>query len=298
MDHEGDRHRYWHERAALEQRQAQNSPIRFDDLSQEMRGRIGREIDGFADDGVENIHTGRRINLRMTIVNEIRRVLGTDYSGTSIAKLVAKAPRDHLLTILEISARVLVANRKRSDDVAVLQSILADDSFGFRFRPVGRGFQLQRIDNEHLHRDVIDRTFELTRSAQFAAAQADYADAWRAYSDGDLKNALISAARAVESAVKASINAADPSREVTKKKLRQLVPILAELDLFPSQMQTIAAQLACIFENSGCLRNQETIAHGSLEPGTPDASVALLGLRLGGTLISFLAERTLQVAAS
>jgi hypothetical protein len=63
-------------------------------------------------------------------------------------------------------------------------------------------------------------------------------------------------------------------------------------DVIPSAMTSIATHLEQIFRASGGLRNQAGNGdHGSVDLTTPEASVALLALRLSGTLIAFLAER-------
>lgn len=55
------------------------------------------------------------------------------------------------------------------------------------------------------------------------------------------------------------------------------------------------AQLAALYQHSGALRNAAGVAYGSLDLEGPQASVALLGLRLSGTHVSFLAERWPQM---
>jgi hypothetical protein len=71
-------------------------------------------------------------------------------------------------------------------------------------------WQIQQIDNEHLHTVIVDRTFELTRITEFASAQRDYAEAWMHFSRGDFDDALVNAHKAFESAAKVIIKRVDP----------------------------------------------------------------------------------------
>ena len=142
---------------------------------------------------------------------------------------------------------------------------------------------------------LTNRTFELTRLAEFASAQGDYADAWKHYSTGNLDNALTDAHKAVESACKAVIKKADPTSTPENMQLRPLVDNLVCLNIIPQGLTHVCGQLEQIFRSAGTLRNQAGAAHGSLDVTSPEASVALLGLRLSGTLIAFLAERWIQV---
>jgi hypothetical protein len=48
--------------------------------------------------------------------------------------------------------------------------------------------------------------------------------------------------------------------------------------------------------NSGVVRNVAGTGHGSVDLSSPEATVALMGLRLSGTFVWFLAERYAQMA--
>jgi hypothetical protein len=135
---------------------------------------------------------------------------------------------DEFLQALEICVSYIVRYRANPlTDVNVLQSILADDLSAFRIVDTGKGneprYQVQRIDNKHLHTVITDRTFELTQIAGLASAQGDYADAWRHYSRGDFDDAAMNAGKAVESACKAVIKKLDPTSAPENKHARKAI---------------------------------------------------------------------------
>jgi hypothetical protein len=298
LDLDGNRPIYFHERVANEQRQGY--PL-HEDVSLNARRRLFREIEARANAVFHG--QSRAVPFVNGIIQEIRVVLGNDYfHPTDFATHCPDWPLHSFLTALEISANVLYRMKRLTGDIEVLQSVLRDDLSVFRFRDVGTRpdlsdkFQIQKIDNEHLHREVVDRTFELTRVGELAAAQGDYADAWKHYSKGDLDDAVSNAGKAVESACKAVIKKVDPASTPDNLNLGPLVTLLVQKNVIPSAMAAIATHLEQIYRASGGIRNQAgTGAHGSVHPTTPEESVALLGLRLSGTLISFLAERWLQI---
>lgn len=99
----------------------------------------------------------------------------------------------------------------------------------------------------------------------------------------------------MESACKAVVKKRAPSSTPENMQFSPLVTLLVQHDVIPQQLNHVCGQLEQIFRGAGSLRNQAGAAHGSLNPTSPEASVALLGLRLSGTLIAFLAERWLQI---
>jgi hypothetical protein len=289
IDLEGDRTRYFHERVHKDAHQG--DPL-HPDVSLEARHRLVRDIEAI-------MYT---LASQQKLINRVRehthRVFGHTKSETSLE-------RDQFLTFLEIAVGYICAQAGSRDPqfydehVYELQSILADDHCSFRFVETGlkdphRRFQIQQIDNKHLHEVIVDRTFELTRDAPFASAQGDYADAWKSYSKGDLDDAVFKAGRAVESACKIVVKAKDPQSTPENINLGPLVNELVRLNVIPQQLTHVCGQLEQIFRNSGTLRNQAGTGHGALVPTSPEATVALFALRQSGTLISFLAERLKQ----
>lgn len=294
----GTRARYYAERKKVEAQQG--NPVR-ENLSEATRRRIAREIVArtwFRDaDGLD-------AHFRDWMCAELNRVLlpSTSLSWRSLFDShLAKLPLDDFLQALEICVTYIVRYRANPlTDINVLQSLLADDLSAYRLVDTGKGnkprYQVQRIDNMHLHTEITDRTFELTQIAGLASAQRDYADAWRHYSRGDLDDAATNAGKAVESACKAVLKKIDPTSTPEEMNLGPLVTLLVQKDVIPSAMTSIATHLEHIFRASGGLRNQAgTGAHGSVDLTTSEASVALLALRLSGTLIAFLAERWTQI---
>jgi hypothetical protein len=234
-------------------------------------------------------------------IDRIRGLAGVTrrHSMESLEREAEDAPTDTFLTLLEICVARLWRHRARLSDVELLQSILADDLSAFRFRNVGSTeapeFHLQLIDNEHLHREIVDRTFELTRNAAFESAQRDYREAWKHYSKGDLDDAVVNAHKALESAAKIVIKRVDPASTPDHLQTNQIVPELLRLDVLPTRLNNIVGNLQQIFLSAGSLRNTAGTGHGSPDLKGPEATVTLLALRMSGTLVSFLAERWEQM---
>jgi hypothetical protein len=294
LDLDGTRPRFFHERVKVEEHQG--DPLHRG-VSKDARARLVREIESLA--WTLGINNAPRQSLMPVINADVGRVLGERYIVSEPHVALWDLPV--FLSFLEISAGNLYFWRRLMSDINALQSLLRDDQSSFRFRDVGTSpdlkdkFQLQLIDNEHLHRVVTDRTFELTRIAEFDVAQRDYAEAWKHYSRADFDDALVNAHKAFESAAKAIIKRVDNARNPDQMVTNQLAPALVQLDILPQRMNTIVTNLQQIFTSAGTLRNAAGTGHGSLDLASPEASVALMGLRMSGTLIAFLAERWEQM---
>jgi len=298
LDLNGGRPRFFHER--LQNQQQEGFPL-HDGVSTEARERILREI---ASRAFAVFHGKTEATPILSgLMDEIHIVLGgLRPHPMSFATDYAKWPLERFLSLIEISVNFIYRFKRTKSDVQVLQSILRDDLSVFRYVDTGMRpdlsdkFQIQKIDNAHLHRTIVERTFELTRVAELASAQGDYADAWKHFSKGDLDDAVTNAGKAVESACKAVIKKTDPTSTPENLNLGPLVTLLVQKDVIPAALNHIANHLEQIIRGSGGLRNQAgTGAHGSVDPTTPHESVALLALRLSGSLISYLAERWLQI---
>lgn len=300
ISHDGDRPRFYVERKKLAAQVG--DPLR-EGVSDSTRKRIVRE---FMSRGYILIG-GRQVDLSERAIADINRIevrleraRNSPLGKHTIENLVTYATTDEFLQILEIWAnRVACDHPKAVETLEIVQSLLADDLSAFRLVNVGAAsaprVQAQLIDNAHLHAVLTDRVFELTRITEFTSAQCDYADAWKHYSSGNLDNALTDAHKAVESACKNVIKKLDPLSSPNDMQLGAMVAKLVTLKVFPDKLPHMCGQLDQIFRSSGTLRNQPGAAHGSLDPITPAASVALLGLRMSGTLIAFLAERWTQM---
>lgn len=285
LSQNGGRRRYYHERQKVEV-QAGN-PVSHD-VSPDARKRLVRELRSMSHYNFGTFDRWAYDEAKY----EAKKVLGYDFDKKDVADLRL----DEFLTFVEIAANTIWERRRDVSDLNALQSILADDLSAYRLRKASGYLQIQAFDNKHLHSVITDRTFELTQIAGLASAQGDYADAWRHYSRGDFDDAASNAGKAVESACKAVIKKVDPTSAPENMTLRPLVDLLVQKEVIPSAMPPIATHLEQIFRASGGLRNRAGDgAHGSVDLTTPEASVALLALRLSGTLIAFLAERWLQI---
>lgn len=306
IDPDGSRDRYFSERARLEA--AQGNPI-HEDVTLNARRRLLREITAKAFRRPAG-DTGW-VPFIDWICSDFDRVLGTHdahlggvrhHTAVTLESHARAWSRDQFLTALEIAANRLYQHRGYESDIEELQSILADDFSAFRFRFIGKNakppYQIHRIDNQHLHAVIVDRSFELMRDPDFAAAQSDYAEAWKHFSAGDLDDAIVNAHKAFESAAKKVIKLVDPASAPEQMVASALVQELKRLDIIPVRIVHGAEHLVQIFTSAGGLRNNPGTGHGALDVTTPEASVALFALRQSGSLVAFLAERWQQLKPS
>jgi hypothetical protein len=264
ISHDGDRLRFYAERKQLEVRQG--NPI-HEGVSETTRRRIVRELgsrSGFRD------KSGNWVTFQKALIADLNRVFikKTEFYTHNVESYSAVIPLDEFLQIVELGVARIVRHRQNpAVDIAVIQSLLADDLTAFRLVNVGTAtaprIQVQRIDNQHLHAVVTDRTFELTRIAEFASAQGDYADSWKHYSTGNLDDALTNAHKAVESACKTVVKKADPASTPNDLQLGPLVALLVQHQIIPDKLTHVCGQLEQIFRNAGTLRNQPGAAHGT-----------------------------------
>lgn len=297
LDHEGNRRRYFSERLRADENA--DSPLR-DSISTATRHRLYKEIESFTERVIIN---GASSSFTYLISEELEKIYAGSHPQRSLANVLlmpsSQGGDAEVFTALEVSAEIIWRLHHSYAPIQRLQSILKDDCSVWRFRNVGTEempeFQIQRIDPPHLHREIVDRAFELTRLTAFAAAQRDYADAWRHYSRGDFDDAVVNAGKAVESACKIVIKRVDSTQTPDNLQLGPLVTFLGQLDILPTRMQAVYSSLHAIFASSGSLRNAAGNAHGSLTLSGPEESVTLLALRLSGSLITFLAERHEQM---
>lgn len=293
VDLDGSRHRLFHERMQAEQQEG--NPIK-QGITAPARDRLIRDIEAAAtrvDDKTMQV-----VSYSGAILKEVQRVFGRGPNTIGLA-YTPKMPLEHFLSVLEIAANILYSATRIEKYIGELQSILKDDLSAFRFVRVSADprhtWHIQLIDNEHLHREIVDRTFELTRVVAFESAQRDYAEAWKHYSRGDFDDALVNAHKALESACKIIIKRVDPTSTPDDLQTNQLIPLLVSLDIIPSRMLYSATKLAELLTNAGTLRNNAGTGHGSLDLASPEAAVTLLGLRLAGTYVSHLATRWEQL---
>lgn len=297
ISHDGARRRYYADRQ--KQEAAAGFPLEAE-VSTETRARIIRYVRRHS----TYVAGGVSKDFEPALREDLREHFGgstVDWSNTYFDHTIGKFDLDEFLQMLEMAAERIIRYRSSPvSDINVINSLLADDSSAFRLVNVGDEkkplIHVQKIDNEHLHMVLTDRTFELTRIAEFASAQNDYAVAWKHFSTGELSVAVTNAGKAVESACKVVIKKVDPNSTPENMNLGPLVGLLVDKDIIPAKLVGVSNHLEQIYRASGGFRNEAGKgAHGSVDVTTPEASTALLALRMSGTLISFLAERWLQM---
>src|SRR5258707_8757161 len=160
----GERPRWFHERAKIEAQQG--SPLRKS-VSDDTRPRLVREIQARSFYLVEYAD---KIDFYDSLLKDIYLVFGSN-PRNGFGDFAVTLDDMQFLGLLELCVNTILHNRKDLDDLKVMQSLLADDLCAFRLRDHlfedGPDFQIELIDNPHLEREVVDRTFELTRNAAF-----------------------------------------------------------------------------------------------------------------------------------
>lgn len=275
---DGKRQRYFHERTQREN--SQGSPVHAG-VSAAARKRIVTEISYLAY-SAQNRY-GEWSSFLGEICTELRLIFPGHSHLARISEpafsIVEHIPTtDIFLSAMEICINHIYRHRNSYDDLNRIQSLLADDFSLFRIRESSEKdedtplFIIQRVDNEHLQQEIVDRTFELTSNSRFQVAQRDYSEAWKHYSKGDFDDALVNAHKAFESAAKISIKAIDSNRNPDQLQTNQLISHLRDLHIIPSRLETIADNLTAIFRSAGTLRNAAGTGHGSLSLSGPEAS--------------------------
>lgn len=164
------------------------------------------------------------------------------------------------------------------------------------WRIVIPGFRMEKVVNDTIHREAVDRAFELTRAPAFQAADGHYREAWKQYSRGGphgSSNAIRDAGKALESTAKVLVQKLNPGEATARMTGPEAVKAVFKSGVLPPSMAELRGKLSALYEQTTFpVRNDE--AHGGVEATAPPASLALLVLNLTGALILFL----IQAAAS
>lgn len=300
MLEDGKRKRVWSERKKVERHLADRAghPL-HDDVTLQTRERIFRDMRAWLKRCPTS--TPSSVDRWGQFVQLVEQKLGDLQAARLDRQEFRDMTTDEFVDVLEMATNFHWLMRRMPSEIDEINSLLADDRSRYRLRNVGTPqaahYEVQHIDNKHLHTVIVDRTFELTTIGEFSSAQNDYAQAWREHTKAVFDQAIFLAARAVEAACKLVVSKVDPAADINDKSLNAVTVKMSELGIIPSQFQTTATALNSILQTSGVLRNVPGVGHGSLEVENFDASLSLLALRMSGSLISFLAARWIQMSA-
>lgn len=289
-----ERRRLFHERAELEERQQRGDPILFDEIPRTARGKIARWI-------LDRLCP--RQEMQSDIVDRLCRSKGVGsldgwQASDQLWRFAHDAPVPEFWSMVEAAADVAAVARRTHGalieflgGIHHLNVLFGDEFLGYRIAETEVGaYDIRRIDNELLHREVVDRTFEITRHAEFVTANADYAEAWKHYSKGDFDDAIVNAGKALESAQKVLLRKLDANADVNQPAAK-LTQALFDAGVLPAKLETCLAQVRAICAQTvPPLRNAPGVGHGSADLTGPEAALALLVLNLTGSIIVFLVQ--------
>lgn len=290
---EGKRRVHFHRRQLNAKREAQGDPLLFDSIPRATRTRISLLLEKHVP-----IAQATEIVRELRIECEKPDGLVPTIHGAidELAGLLVSSPTPIFCSGLEaigdgIGRMYRTKPNVRDAVLGEFQAVLAEDFVGYRYRwnQPHQQYDIERIDNPHLHKEIIDRTFELTTKHAFAGAQNDYSEARGHYSKGEFADAIFKSGKAYESALKAILD----KMGVTYKKetAAALAKLAIDNGLISSRLQTfISALNSMMTQGPNTLRNQAGVGHGSADLVGPEASLASLVLNLTGSLIVFLVE--------
>jgi len=293
----GERSRLFHERAELEERQQRGDPIQFDEIPLSTRKKIGHwlvgtmllDVEGYCRDALEVLQRG------------LGYLPGKNAQWKGrLHEIAVTGEMNHVWSLVEAVAicGFQRAGRSRTSVARELQLehdkwkefnvFLGDEFLGHRlvWDDREKRYHVRRIDSEVLHREIVDRTFQITRAPEFVAADEHYQTAWKHYSKGDHADAITNAAKAMESALKVVLAKMDSTIRTDNLSASDLFRELFNRDFLPETMRPVLKQLRTIYEQAAPPLRNDT-AHGDVKVFAPDGPLTLLVLNLVGSLIVF-----------
>tara|TARA_R110002096_G_scaffold423452_1_gene630565 strand:+ start:28234 stop:29154 length:921 start_codon:yes stop_codon:yes gene_type:complete len=296
---EGKRRVFFHRRQLNEERAAQGDPLVFDVIPRGARLRLVMLVDKyFGASGADGYAQGVIRNLRIEFERpaESYDLYGSNGPVYELCDLLDRAAPPRFLSGLEAVADGFMRMHRKKPKTynAILsefQAVLAEEYVGYRFRwnSNENHYNIERIDNPHLHAEIVDRTFELTGKHAFSGAQHAYSEARGHYSKGEFADAIFKSGKAYESALKAILDKVGQTYD--KESAAALAQLVIDNGVISTRLQTFLAALRNMMtQGPNTLRNQEGIGHGSADLVGPEASLANLVLNLTGSLIVFLVE--------
>ena len=165
---------------------------------------------------------------------------------------------------------------KRAQDE--LNARFAEHSVGYRVQ----SFKIIRIDSERDYEEVIEPALRMISQPEYKGAEQEYLKAQRHHREGDYENAILWAAKAVESTMRVICG----ERECgvgESPSARNLIDALVEEGLFARHMQSVLIGLFTI-------RNKHA-GHGQgAQPRTVPACLASYALKVAAANIVLLID--------
>lgn len=187
--------------------------------------------------------------------------------------LIEQASTEEFLDAVEISVALGIVMEQEHGSYRQEWQISLDNAemrqeLNDRFRIGGLGYRFPaeetkiiRVDNEHLHKEVIAPVLRLLRDPNFEGANAEYREAHRHYMQGDYKATLNECLKAFESTMKSICKLQDWEHKPGDTAAR-LIDICIENKLFPPYFQQHLGSIKALLTSAiPTLRNKHS-GHG------------------------------------
>lgn len=122
--------------------------------------------------------------------------------------------------------------------------------------------ELIRIDNSVLHQTVVKPALHLLSNLHFSGANQEILKAYEFRRAGDNKNAIIEAAKAFESTMKAICDGLKYPYNPTKDTAKDLIKILEDNSFYPTYMNTHISGIRITLESGAPTVRNKTSGHG------------------------------------
>lgn len=176
------------------------------------------------------------------------------------------------LDLIELTFRVIyvlvgkMEDWKRSNANIVLAPENAIAEVNRRFRQHNLGYQiadgsLVRADSQYLHEHAVLPALTLLQDARFAGAEQEFRRAHHHYCDGRNKEAIVEAAKAFESTMKA-ISKERGIAIAGHENAKQLIDLMLKNDVIPQYLQSEFAGLRQVLESGLPTVRNKTSGHG------------------------------------
>ncbi|MDN4494925.1 STM4504/CBY_0614 family protein [Ureibacillus aquaedulcis] len=237
------------------------------------------------------------------VAEEVKLELGildfaTSSSPTNIFNYLLKCNTIQALDIIDILVNLL---RRLSNNISFHDSgefhFMNDkidhtfDRINQKFRQNALGYeivgnQLIRIDNQHIHSEVVKHAIKLLHQNDFTSASSDFMDAHKLYKDGEWESAIVKACVAFESAMKIICDKMGYSHSV-RATASPLINTLATNGFFNVSSEThLNALKSSLSSGLPTIRNQT--GHGQKEETEVALSTVKYALDLCATNIVYL----------
>lgn len=254
--------------------------------------------------------TGRSSSLNglwAQVENQIRRERGVlslasgqaSPEGIVAEYLVGERDADLLIDAIELGFRLIQSEASfnfYNDDLARrVELSITELNRRFREHVIGLRFEgshpngfITRLDSQFIHAEVVEPAISVLQGEGFRGALDEFTRAHREYRHGHNKDAMNEALKAFESTMKAICKRQDWSYD-EKWGARQLIKVMMDNRLFPSEMESYLNGVRSIFESGvPTLRNRMS-GHGQgMEVAEVPDHLAAFTLHLTAANIVFL----------